>query len=239
MLDQPPPDAPPPPPSPAALLSRRKWRGVWMTGTVSILLLIGMGLLKVREQRIKADRVEAVSNLRSMSFAFHEFQTAYGRFPDDSTARLVREATGTVLLLGSGSSNDYFRQLIAAEIVGSEGLFYAKVPGCRRPDNDSRGARALEKGEVGFSYITGLTTAGGPKRPLVVTPLIPGTNRFDPKPFGGYAIILPVDASITRSGPFHPINAKGEVIDASGKHVLDPANPIWGGVKPVIKWPDL
>jgi hypothetical protein len=152
---------------------------------------------------------------------------------------LVRETTGTDLALGSRSSNDCFRQLIAAEIVQSESLFHAKIPGCHKPDNIFSSTDALKKGEVGFSYIAGLTTAGDPKRPLVVTPLIPGTDRFDPKPFGGYAVILPVDCSITCSGLLHPINAKGEVIDASGKHVLDPANPIWGGVKPVIKWPDL
>lgn len=238
MPDQPPPDAPSPP-SPAALQFRSKRRAIWIIGTGFFLLMIGMGLIKVREQRIMADRVEAISNLRSMSFALYEFQTAYGRFPDDSTARLVREATGTDLSLGSGSSNDYFRQLIAAEIVGSEGLFYARIPGARKPDHVCVGSRTLEKGEVGFSYIAGLTTAGDPKRPLVVTPLIPGTDRFDSKPFGGYAVILPVDGSITRSGPFLRINAKGQVIDSSGKHVLDPANPIWGGVKPVIKWPEL
>jgi hypothetical protein len=35
-----------------------------------------------------------------------------------------------------------------------------------------------------------------------------------------------------------PINKHGEVIDSSGKHILDPANPIWDGEKPVIAWPE-
>jgi hypothetical protein len=33
----------------------------------------------------------------------------------------------------------------------------------------------------------------------------------------------------------HP---RGEVIDSSGKHLLDPSNPIWGGKAPVIAWPE-
>ncbi len=238
MPGQPPPDAPPPP-SPAAILPRRKWRALWITGTVSILALIGMGVMKIRGQRMKADRVEAIGNLRSMSLAFYEFENAYGRFPDDGTAPEVKEVTESKLTLGNRNSNDYFRQLIAAEVSQSESMFYARIPGCRKPDNVFSSTNALKKGEVGFSYIAGLSSASHPKRPLVVTPLIPGTGRFDPKPFGGYALILPVDGSITRSGPFHPINPKGEVIDASGKHVPDPANPIWGGEKPVIRWPDL
>jgi hypothetical protein len=28
------------------------------------------------------------------------------------------------------------------------------------------------------------------------------------------------------------------LIDSSGKHILDPANPIWGGEVPVIAWPE-
>jgi hypothetical protein len=73
---------------------------------------------------------------------------------------------------------------------------------------------------------------------LVVTPLIRGTDRFDPRPFNGVAIVLCIDGAGSRSGPVFPINKHGEVIDSSGKHILDPANPIWGGEVPVIAWPE-
>jgi hypothetical protein len=124
MLDQPPPDAPPPPPSPAAILSRRKWRTVWMTGTVSILALIGLGLIEVevRERRIRPNRQEAIINLLSMSGELSEFKLAYGSYPDDSTRLEVKKTTGSKLSLGNRSSNDYFRQLIAAEICQSEAV---------------------------------------------------------------------------------------------------------------------
>lgn len=239
MLPQPPPDAPAPPPSAPAIRSRRKWRSLWIVGMASVIVLAFMLRDKYREQQLSANRQEAIANLRSMWFALFEFETAYGEYPSERTAKLVRDNTETRLPLGNKSSNDFLRQLFAAEIVGGEGLFYAAIPGCHKPDYLMGPTQALAKGEVGFSYIVGLSSAGNPKRPLVVTPLVPGTNRFDPKPFGGYAVILPIDGSITRTGPFHPINKNGEVIDASGKHILDPANPIWGGVKPVIAWPEL
>jgi len=69
-----------------------------------------------------------------------------------------------------------------------------------------------------------------------MTPLIPGTNKFDPKPFGGNAIVLRVKGAPRVD--VLPINGNGEVIDSSGKHILDPTNPIWGGEVPVIVWPE-
>lgn len=198
-----------------------------------------MAYTAIRRQRIRADTMEATSNLRSMSMALYEFETAYGAFPNGKTSAEVKGNTESVLPLGSKTSNDFFRQLIAAEVCQSEGIFYARIPGTHKPDNVFKdGSTAMAKGEVGFSYIVGLSSAGHPKRPLVVTPLIPGTNRFDPKPFNGYAVVLTTDCSGTRSGPVFPINKNGEVIDASGKHILDPANPIWGGKVPVIAWPE-
>ncbi len=239
MLPQPPPNAPAPPPSPEAIRSRRKWRALWLVGTASILILSFMLYDRYRQQQQRVDREEAISHLRSMSMAFFVFEPDYGGYPSEKTAKLVRDDTGTALTLGNKSSNDYFRQFLAVGSLDSEIVFYAAIPGTHKPDHLIGPSQALAKGEVGFSYIVGLSSAGNPKRPLVVTPLIPGTNRFDPKPFGGYAIILPIDGTITRTGPFHPINKNGEVIDSSGKHILDPANPIWGGEKPVIAWPDL
>jgi hypothetical protein len=73
----------------------------------------------------------------------------------------------------------------------------------------------------------------------VITPLIPGTARFDPAPFNGYAVILKIGGCSTGDVRVLPINKNGEVFDSTGKHILDPANPIWGGVKPVIAWPEL
>jgi hypothetical protein len=151
----------------------------------------------------------------------------------------VAELTDSKLPLGAKSSNDIFRQLIAAEICQSEAMFYARIPGARKPDNVFTDAsNALVKGEVGYSCIVGLNSRSNPECPLVVTPLIPGTHKFDPNPFDGRAIVLRVKGGSGGRIEFLPINSNGEVIDASGKHLLDPANPIWGGVPPVIAWPE-
>lgn len=171
-----------------------------------------------------------------MSCALLEFDAEYGRFPDESTASAVRENTGSPPVLGTKTSNGFFRQIIASGLAQSEVMFHAEIPGTHKPDGIFDSAYMLEKGECGFSYIVGLSAKSNPARPLVVTPLIPGTDRFDPVPFNGYAVVLRVDGGPTVM--VLPINQHGEVIDSSGKHIFDPANPIWGGEKPVIVWPE-
>jgi hypothetical protein len=239
MLPQPPPKVPAPPASPAAIRSRWKWRALWMVGSASIVVLAVMAYTAIQRQRIRADTMEATSNLRSMSFAFFEFETAYGAYPNATTASEVAGQTDSKLPLGAKSANDIFRQLIASEVCQSEAMFYARIPGTHRPDNVfMSGSTALVKGEVGYSCIVGLNSRSNPERPLVVTPLIPGTNKFDRKPFDGKAVVLRVKGGSGGRIEVLPINKNGEVIDASGKHILDPANPVWGGEVPVIAWPE-
>lgn len=103
-------------------------------------------------------------------------------------------------------------------------MFYAKIRGSREPDNIFIGKKALEKGEVGFSVVTGLSPKGSSRRPLIVTPLIPGTDRFDIKMFDGNAIILNVDNSVN----LLPIDKNGHVT-IDGKNILDPQHPLWAG----------
>jgi hypothetical protein len=193
---------------------------------------------KIANRRIQAHLAEARGNLRSMSMALFEFENAYDTYPNSETAKRVIENTETQLPLGDGSSNAIFRQLIASEISPSEEVFHARIPGSKEPDNDlTNPVNILAKGEVGFSYISGLTSKSPPECPLVVTPLVPGTNRFDPKPFHGKAVILRVKG-FPDGLEILPINQRGEVIDASGEHVLDAAHPAWKGKAPVILWPE-
>jgi hypothetical protein len=190
-------------------------------------------------QRTKANLTEARNNLRSMSSAMYEFETAYGALPNAETAKRVIENTDSKLRLGDESANAIFRQLIAAEICQSEAVFYAKVPGTRKPDNDfSRPEKALAKGEVGYSYVLGQSSRSPAETPIVVTPLVPGTNRFDPKPFKGRAVVMRVGSLKNGGIDVLPINPRGEVIDPSGKHLLDAEHPLWGGKAPVIVWPE-
>lgn len=230
MLPQPPPNAPAPPPSEAAILSQKKWKWLWVVGVVSIIVIVLAVLTAPLTTgcRKKPDQTEAVSNARQIGLALFEFESKYGKFPDVSTIADVRKDAATDLnlskmSLGTKSSNDYFRQLLASGFAPSESMFFAKILGAKKPDNNIKGAEALKKGECGFAYLAGLSAAGNPSRPLIVTPLIPGTDRFDPKRFDGKAVILKMDNSVTSMN----INSSGHVM-LNGKNLLDPTNPVWG-----------
>ena len=184
--------------------------------------------------RKKPDQTEAVSNARQIGLALFEFENEYGSYPDTSTISRVKERTETDLNLGAKSSNDFFRQLLAAKMRQSEKMFYAKIKGVRKADDDITGVEALKKSECGFTYFLGANELINPGRPLVVTPTIPGTDRFDPKPFDGKAIILRLDNSVTSMN----IRKDGHVF-VDGGNRMDPTNPIWEGQPPVIAWPDL
>jgi hypothetical protein len=154
-------------------------------------VLIAVGFYQyVSSRYIEGDLIEARNNLRSLSLAFLQFDADYGALPNAETAKWVVEDTESKLWLGAGSANEIFRQLSAAGIVDSESVFFARIPGAHNPDDDSSSPeKALAKGEVGYSYILGQSTRGPAATPLVVTPLVPGTNRFDPKPFKGRALV--------------------------------------------------
>ncbi|HEX7261615.1 MAG TPA: hypothetical protein VF258_07340, partial [Luteolibacter sp.] len=158
MLPQPPPDAEAPPPSEAALLSRRKWRWLLGVGFFSVFVaMVAVAPMFIRSSK-KADQTEAVSNARQIGFALFEFETDYGKFPDVTTIAAVQKKTGSLLPLGTKSSNDFFRQLIAAEITQFEAMFYAKTAGGRKPDGIFTTAEAVKARECGFTYFLGATS---------------------------------------------------------------------------------
>lgn len=200
----------------------------------SIIGLLLVAWPSVASQRTKAIQTKAVSNSRQLGLCLFEFETEYGKFPEPSTIAAVRAKTGSLLPLGTKTSNDYFRQLLAAGIAQNEQFFYANIAGSRKPDGRVDSGHAIEKGECGYSFLVGLSAKGNPSRPIVVTPLTPGTNRFDAKAFDGKAVMLKLDNSVTSIR----INGAGHVI-ANGMNLLDPANPIWGGEKFTIAWPEL
>ena len=239
MLPQPPPNAPAPPPSEAALRSQKWWKWMLAVGIGSVLISVLAGLTSplVVRSRKKADLTEAVSNARQIGLALFEFETSYGAFPNAQTAKAVKEATLSTLPLGSSTSNDYFRQLIAAEICQSEMMFYARSARTKKADNVFTGSEALKKGECAFAYIAGLTLKHPPETPIAVFPLVPGKRAFDKKlcdkHFSGRAVILHIDNSVMS----HPVDASGRVW-INGKDLFDPSQPFWGGKAPDVKWPE-
>jgi type II secretory pathway pseudopilin PulG len=198
-----------------------------------IALMAGITAPVIIRQRQKADQTEAVSNARSFGFAMFEFQTEYGKYPDDETAAMVASATGTTQVTGT-SSNARFRQLIRAGISGSETPYYAKSRGTHRPDGVLNDDNAIGKGECGFAYFGNILTTDGVARPVAMAPFAPGTTKPDPDVYGGKVVILWSDSSVTS---MNVGRATGRVIK-DGKDLLDPSHPIWGGKPPVIAYPE-
>ena len=235
---QPPPDQPIPPPQEMSLPARRKTRRISRLIGISILVCLGMILpvwFFAARQLAIADAVEARDNMSAVGGMLIEFGGEYGSFPSASTALEVKEATGTPLTLGSSSSNQLFRQLVAAGGGASEKPFWAKTAiSPKKPDdilhND---ATALVKGECGFAYVAGLSARSDPGRPLLLCPLEPGKLTFDPVPFKGKAVIL----TLGHTGVIHDIDKHGRVI-VNGMDIFDPKQPFWKGKTPDVKWPE-
>ncbi|MCW1925624.1 hypothetical protein OKA05_23905 [Luteolibacter arcticus] len=197
-----------------------------------IALLVLVAWPVILTQRTAADRTQALGNLKSLYFALLDFDNDYGRFPDDSTIAEVKSATSTTIPLGTTSSNDYFRQLIAAG-NRSERIFFAKTAATpHKPDDNISGARALEKGECSYAYVAGLSTNAPSGAPVMMAPMISGTWSFDPKPYGKKAVTGRIDGSF-RAETLRPT---GEII-IRGMNLFDPRQPIWSG-KPNLKWPE-
>ena len=231
------PEDPPLPPDPGLLNRQPKWfKPVFHGCIVASILFVLAGLtapMVVRSAK-KSEQTQAISNLRHIGLALYEFETQYGTFPDDKTRYLVdKKHPGHGFNLSGKSSNAMFRQLFAADIIQSEAMFYAKLKGTRKPDDIITPGEALRKGEVGFGYIAGLSNKGNPARPVAFCPIIPGTDRFDPKPFDGQAVVLRMDNSVVSV----KIDKHGHAL-MGGVNMLSPANPIWGGEKIDIRCPE-
>ncbi|BCX47212.1 hypothetical protein HAHE_11200 [Haloferula helveola] len=199
---------------------------------VIIAALAGLSAPMILRQRKAADRTQATSNAKQLSLALIEFDQEFGSFPDNDTAELVSDATGTDLTLSGDSSNDYLRQLVAYGIQ-SEDIFYAKTTYTREPDNVISTGKALDAGEVGFGYVmlTGnvaQNTAGNPGRPVLVAPLLDASTNweFDPDPYGGKAVILKLDTSVDQ--PL--IRDKDKYVTVGGGRTLQQTgdDTVWG-----------
>ena len=218
--------------------SRTWWAGITSVGVTSMVLLVfAITAPMTIRSRKKADLTQAVFNMRQIGVALREFDASYESFPSVKTAMEVKLNTGTPLNLAIRSSNDFFRQLYAADIAVSEGMFYARTRSGRKPDNSFEGANAIEKNECAFSYVTGLSSESPGETPVVLFPLIPGQREFDyklsKKYFDGKAVILRVDGSVTSL----PIDKSGKVY-LYGKDLFDPSQPFWQGKAPDVKWPE-
>ena len=173
--------------------------------------------------------------------ALLRFKEKYGSFPDQTTAVTLERSLTSCLDLNGDSSNDYFRQLVAAGLVENEEIFYAATQYCHRGDGNMDGVKALEAGEVGFGYIMNGNSAiddNNPKRIIIVAPLLDYNARddFDKRAMQGKALLVCCDGSTQ----IVSISGDNKVrLHYFGRSLLDAgAGTIWGtDIKPVIKAP--
>lgn len=191
-------------------------------------LIISLSLWQYVESKNRAlshARLQNIKNSKQIGLALFEFEQDYGTYPNSETAKEITDTfPNHGYDLTGNSSNALFRQLLASGIAPSEDIFYAKTRTSKKPDGNTAPGEALKKGEVGFAYISGLSTAGNPSRILLIGPAIPGTTKFDPKPFDGLAFVLHVDQSVA----FYKIKKDGNI----------PDHPIWNGKTPTIHYPE-
>lgn len=228
-------------------MSEEKKSG-WSLGMWLILALVGMffvGLTRpvvIRSQK-KAPQTEAVSNARRIGIALFEFETAYGSYPDETTAPKVRLKTGTQLDLGNTSANDYFRQLVAAQFLEDDRPFFAETAFIKKSGMfGERRKRTLEAGTVGFGYLmngkSAFTSAGNPARPLACAPLAfdgksVSSQQFEFDRYDGKAVVLRIDNSVASL----PIQKDSRLAALGGGKTLLQTGPdtVWGSHEhPVI-----
>lgn len=174
--------------------------------------------------------VRMVDHARMIGIAMFEFETQYGSFPSEETATAVKKRTGTKADLKAATANDCFFQLIASGMMPNDERFSQEEPELGQ-ENQPKPMIQLEK--CAFSFLSGMSSAGNPRRPLVVFPMVPGTGLFDRKVLGGKAVILRADNSVTSV----PIAQDGTAIE-NGMDIFDPAQPFWNGKVPPIRWPE-
>jgi hypothetical protein len=204
-----------------------------IVGFLGISILAGLVVPVILKMQKKARISQAFSNAGEIGQSLMEFDNKYDSFPNDKTAQILREKSQTDLTLGNSSSNDYFRQLIAAGICYGEKIFYAKTPETHIPDNDTTGSHCLERGECAFTYVLGLSTDDN-NAPILLAPMIPGTTTFDTKPFDGKAIILHCNGTTTAE----KIDSSVHVM-VNGMDLFDPKQPFWHGKTPQLRYPKL
>ena len=219
------------------IYNQPKWieRLVRVFVILAIMLLIYAILAPMLPGRQHKPSALEFRNANQIGLALFEFQSKFGSYPSDTTVSLVnKEYPNRGYDLSGKSSNTLLRQLIASKIIENEEIFYARIKGITKPDGDYSAGQALKKGEVGFAYISGLTINDNPSLPLIICPIIPGTKKFDPKPFNGKAIALRIDGSVSTI----PINKNGEAMFGNGESLLDPNNKFWNGKIPDIRYPE-
>jgi hypothetical protein len=230
---QPPPDAPAPPPGKAARRSRQKMIFLLLLGGISIAATSFVVCVRFLPKKLSADELEARNNLVLVYLELLVFDKNYGRFPDSTTATRLHVQEDGFDYLGTTSSNDLFRQIIATG-RRQETIYFAASSVTPRKPNNILGIDALARGECSFAYVSGFSASDDPSTPLAMAPVIPAKRCFERrKSYNNNAVILFIDGSVRSL----PINRSGQV-QLNGMDLFDPRQTFWGGTVPDVKWPE-
>lgn len=227
--------------------NRRMRRGFTLVELLVVIVIIaalaGLTAPMVIRQRKKADQTQAVSNARQIGLAMFEFETEYGSFPESSLGTIITTNTGTELSVGTvANANDAFKQLIAANIAGSEEMFFCKTAySTVKPDNVfTTDANTLGAGDVGYGYMTktggaAFTAAGNSGRVLAAAPLSYNSTfeagKFDKEMYDSKAVVLKMDNSVQSL----PINKLGDAILGGANTLFATGNTtVWGSDTPAM-----
>jgi len=225
------------PPNPAQADSKASiwWRAMGFAAALAVLVVLpGLISPTILKSHKDVPLVQALSNSRQVYTLLMQFEEDWGAFLSEQTAVRLQNAVGEARAfpLSGTSSNALLRQLIAGGYIRSEEIFHVPTAGGHPPDNRVGGLNALAPGECGFAYVTGCSSARSPGRPMLLTPLIPGTRRFDPVHFKHKAVVVFLDGSSMALN----INPAGHALH-DGQDILDPAHPCWAGEPPVLAMP--
>ncbi len=209
-------------------------RSIVALGIVAILIVgfYAIAAWSVPRGYRSLDRGVVELGMEKLGVGLLEFERVYHRFPDSTTAPVVKDRSGTLLTLGDSSSNKLLRQLLATGFA-KEDNFHTPRTGVRPDGVFTSDTTALAPGECSFAYIPGLDSKSQPSPPVLTTPMNGMTGRFDRARFNGLAVIGFADGSVQRL----PIDKHGNV-QLNGMNLFDPRQPFWRGTAPDIKWPE-
>ena len=226
---------------------RRGFTLVELLVVISIIAtLAGVGIPVIMSKVKDGARAEAIGNIKQIGLAMFTFDQDYGSYPCDATGIEVKNNNpDSDLTFGNNSSNDFFRQLIAAGCIDTEKSFYAKAPYTKKPDNVMAQSKCLAPGEVGFAYIMAtstepLSSSGNSGRPLLAAAVFDGLSNgsFDLDVYAKKAVIFRIDNSATAE-PVRPSDKK--VLVGGGKTLLQGGDKdtVWGvDITPILKAPE-
>lgn len=108
-----------------------------------------------------------VSHARHISLALLVFMQSFGKFPDAGTAEIIAKKSKHAPDFDLASSDGYFSQIIAEDLVSHDGIFYANTAFTIKPNRwFSKHNTTLIPGEVGYGYLLKgkdvFTNAGNP-----------------------------------------------------------------------------